>query len=138
MSRPVAECGTYAGYQRHLRLKTSTCSPCRAAVAECRRNQRAARAASRPVTAPAPRLALPPLSHHRELPPASPRPSLTKAELDALCGGAPTAMVPCPRADCVRELGPYYAADSQQARAALADHLHIAHAAVFVSMGATW
>jgi hypothetical protein len=64
-----------------------------------------------------------------------PRSTLTPAGLDALCGGAPDVMVPCPRFGCDRQLGPYYSATSPEARAALAEHLHLTHIAVWESAG---
>ena len=33
-SRPIAQCGTRGGYNRHLRLKEPTCEPCKAASRE--------------------------------------------------------------------------------------------------------
>lgn len=44
--RAMPVCGTYSGYQKHLRDKTGTCLPCRAARAEYTRNYRKLRAAA--------------------------------------------------------------------------------------------
>ena len=41
-AQPV--CGTYSGYQKHLRTKETPCYPCKAARAEYTRNYRALRA----------------------------------------------------------------------------------------------
>lgn len=41
-SEPV--CGTYSGYQKHIRGKETPCYPCKAARAEYTRNYRALRA----------------------------------------------------------------------------------------------
>jgi hypothetical protein len=38
-------CGTYSGYQKHIRDKVTPCFPCKAARAEYTRNYRKARAA---------------------------------------------------------------------------------------------
>ena len=42
--RSEAVCGTYSGYQKHLRDKTTACYPCKAARAEYTRNYRKLRA----------------------------------------------------------------------------------------------
>ena len=42
-SEPV--CGTYSGYQKHIRNKEETCFPCKAARAEYTRNYRKLKAA---------------------------------------------------------------------------------------------
>ena len=42
--RSEAVCGTYSGYQKHLRDKTPACYPCKAARAEYTRNYRKLRA----------------------------------------------------------------------------------------------
>lgn len=42
--RPQAVCGTYSGYQKHLRDKNPACYPCKAARAEYIRNYRKLRA----------------------------------------------------------------------------------------------
>jgi len=39
-------CGTYSGYQKHIRDKEPTCFPCRAARAEYTRNYRASKSAA--------------------------------------------------------------------------------------------
>lgn len=36
----VAKCGTYSGYQKHLREKTDICAPCRKAKNEANRKQK--------------------------------------------------------------------------------------------------
>ena len=42
--RSEAVCGTYSGYQKHLRDKSTACYPCKAARAEYTRNYRKLRA----------------------------------------------------------------------------------------------
>lgn len=129
-----AECGTTAGYSRHLRLGEDTCQPCRDAKAAMARGRRGAsardRAAARAAHRPVPlRVFVEPVA----LPP--PVRTLSTAQLDALCGGAPQVMVPCPRPGCRRKLGPYYSATSPDARAAMDGHLRV-HATVWSSTGA--
>lgn len=137
-----ALCGTYPGYQRHLKAIARgdgdrPCVPCRQAAADYQRQRRHALAAAagvEPKQQPARRRR--PLPDPPPPPAAVARPALTAEQLDALCGGTPTVMLPCPRPGCARQVGPYYSAASPEARGALADHLHLAHAAVSVSAGA--
>lgn len=52
--------------------------------------------------------------------------SLTTAQLDAYCGGAPTETRRCHRAGCHRVVGPYYS--PALARDAIAQHARWVHA----------
>lgn len=52
--------------------------------------------------------------------------TLTTAQLDQLCGGAPRNTITCPHAGCHRTVGPYYS--PALARDAMSDHTRWVHA----------